>query len=614
MSKFSFLLNNPYSNAIRNIKAVLDPDQKRRGIGIIVLMIINALSDFIGLFTIGALIISSLEEDIFSQAVYDPQDISEAEYMIHMTLRQLYSWSQASSPIAFLFYLSILIFVIFIIKNALFLYISYLETKYCFSVSLRLNMKMFRYYYDKGYLFIKNSTSGNKVYSIVDIPMKFATNYFLNVLAFTTELIVLAILGLTIVYINPKAVLLLLAAIIPTFYTIYRVSKNRIKFIGDVRNKLAPLTYAKVYEAMNGYVDIKLANFENGILSQYKNIQKEINDIDALYFGIYLRLNSRTNDVIFGMGIAIVFGYAYFSGIENKEVLALLGLFAIAAYKFLPSINRMMQALLVMKNSSFIIQELKVIRSVSLDPFVESPIMPFADNITIQNLSFQYNGQKEYVLKDLNLTIEKGTTIGIIGPSGSGKTTLLKIILRLLNEYEGSLYIDKSTITQENESSYQRLIGYVEQDIFILNDTIMRNIAFGVEHPNEEKVWEALEKSKLADFVKTQPDGINMRLGENGVNLSGGQKQRIGIARALYKDSQILCFDEATSALDNETERAIVESINDLSALDKTIIIVAHRITTLEKCDRIIELVDGRIIGEHNYNNLLKDKIVYSNS
>ena len=612
MNLLNPIIYNPYFRALRNIKSVLDPDQKRRSILMLGLLMINAISDFLGLATIGALMISALQEDIFSAAEYTPEMVgSQAEYYVHLGLRKMYFASGADNAIEFLFVLSILIFVIFLFKNAVNLYILYIQTRFSYNISLRLNKKMFKDFYEKGYLFIKNSSAGNKVYSIVDIPMRFSSNYVIPTIIFTTELVVLVILGLAIMFVDPLAVLLLMAVIIPTFLLIYRVSKTKTKEIGYLRNKLAPQNYGKVVEAMNGYVDIKLSNFENGILQQYETLQRQVNWADILYFGVFTRINSRTNDIIFGLGIMVIFTYAYFTGLSIEEVIALLGIFAIAAYKFLPSINRMMGAILTIKNSSYVIDELNTILNTSLDPFPEHEMMAFESDIELDNISYQYPESEEIVLRNLNLTIKKGETIGIIGESGSGKTTLLKLILRLIPNYTGKIKVDNNIIDLENETAYQKLIGYVEQDIFVINGTVSENVAFGIENPDEEKIWDVLKKCRLDEFIKSNPEQLNMKLGENGVLLSGGQKQRIGIARALYKDSEILCFDEATSALDNETERAIVESINDLADLGKTVIIVAHRITTLEKCDRILELEKGKIKRQPLYQDLLKEKVLY---
>ena len=604
------LTNNPFFNAVRKVGTVLDSDQKKRAAFMVILMVINALFDFAGLATIGALIISALESNIFEGAEYiRAVGESDLKYYFNSRLRWLFDQSGADNHISFLFYLSILIFFAFIIKNAISIYIGYIQSRFAYNVSFRLNKKMFKYFYDQGYLFIKESTSGKKIYSIVDIPMRFASHYLSTILMFGTELVVLLIIAVALLFISPLAVVLLGLTILPTFYLIYVFTKNKVREIGFRRNELSPINYGKVVEAMNGFVDVKLGNIENEIMEQYAHTQKKLNRVDTLFYGIYFKLNQRTNDIIFGLGILVIFGYAHFFGMGTTEVLSLLGLFAIAAYKFLPSVNRMMTAMITLKNSSFVIHELQKISNYPLEKFEVTSPLQFKDSIELSNISYSYPKTENNVLDKLSLKIKKGETIGIIGSSGSGKTTILKVMLRLLKEQEGALKVDDAIIDDKKESSYQQLIGYVEQDIFIANASIKNNVAFGIEHPDEQKVWNSLKEAKLEEFVASHPNGLEMQLGENGVNLSGGQKQRVGIARALYKDSEILIFDEATSALDTETEKAVVESINHLSELGKTTVIVAHRITTLEKCDRIIALENGRISREIEYQALLKEKI-----
>ena len=606
----NLLIYNPFSYAVKNVGSVLDPDQKKKAWIMVFLMVVNAFFDFAGLATIGALIISALEDNIFAGAEY-ARTVGESDlkFYFNSKLRDLYDFSGADNHISFLFYLSIFIFLAFIIKNAISLYIGYIQTRFAYNVSFRLNKKMFKYFYDQGYLFIKESTSGKRVYSIVDIPMRFASHILSTLLLFGTELFVMIIIAIALLFISPIAVVMLGLTILPTFYIIYRFSKNKVREIGFRRNELSPKNYGKILEAMNGFVDVKLSNIENEMLEKYSSTQKKLNHVDAIFFGIYHKLNQRTNDIIFGLGILVIFGYAHFLKLGTSEVLSLLGLFAIAAYKFIPSVNRMMTALMTLKNSAFVFHELKNITNYNLEKFKVAEPLDFDHSLKIRNISYVYPNTENVVLDKFDLEINKGETIGIIGSSGSGKTTILKILLRLLKEQEGQLEVDNQIITDEIELSYQRIIGYVEQEIFILNDTLRNNVAFGIDNPDEEKVWNSIKEAKLYDYVKSHPDGLDMILGENGVNLSGGQKQRVGIARALFKDSKILLFDEATSALDVETEQAVVESINHLSKLGKTIVIVAHRLTTLEKCDRIIELKNGKFERDVGYKELIEEKI-----
>lgn len=576
----------------------------------ILLLVINAFADVFGLATILVLIKSALENNLFS-STYDSNSAgSEIEYYFNESLRWLYDASGADSSVQFLFYTSIFIFLVFLVKNAISLWIGFIQTRYAFNVSKRLNLKMFKHYYDEGYLFIQDDNSGKKVYNIVDIPMRFANNYLNPVFQFSTELLVILILCLGLLLYRPLAIIMLAVIVLPVFAGIYQFSKRRVATVGYERNRISPINYAKVIESMNSYVDIKLANKENQQIREYEQSQAELNKVDIVYNGVYNKIHQKTNDIIFGLGILVIFGYALISGIRNETILTLLGFFGIAAYKVLPAVNRMMNAILVIKNSSFVVDELKIIAKHPLQDFDTVDKLSVNDSIALENISFEYPGTDKTVLDNISLRIKKGENIGIVGASGSGKTTLLKLILRLINESSGKMTIDETHLrSKELDAAFQLNIGYVEQSVFITNGTLAENIAFGEKDIDQDRLNRAIEDSMLSDFIQQHKEGLDLELGENGVKLSGGQKQRVGIARALYKNAEILVFDEVTSALDPVTEKAIVKSINHIASLGKTVIIVAHRITTLEKCDRIIELKDGRIIGEPAYSELLS-KIV----
>ncbi|MBK9564366.1 MAG: ATP-binding cassette domain-containing protein [Saprospiraceae bacterium] len=270
-----------------------------------------------------------------------------------------------------------------------------------------------------------------------------------------------------------------------------------------------------------------------------------------------------------------------------------------------------MGSALAIKNVSYLITELKPLANHPLKEYADIQTLAFENEIKFKNIGFTYPDNPSEVLQDVSFQIKKGETIGFIGSSGSGKTTLLHVFLRFLHETKGSVYIDGIKLDLSNNASFQKAIGYVQQNVYIRNGTLRENIAFGLEPSeiDESNLHKAIQDAMLAEFVHQHPERLDMMLGENGVKLSGGQRQRVGIARALYKDAQILLFDEATSALDHETEKAIVTTINHLAKMDKTIVIVTHRVTTLEMCDRIYELKNGTIACTYQYNEILKKAI-----
>jgi ABC-type multidrug transport system fused ATPase/permease subunit len=233
----------------------------------------------------------------------------------------------------------------------------------------------------------------------------------------------------------------------------------------------------------------------------------------------------------------------------------------------------------------------------------------FEDSIEIKNLSFRFPSTQSAVLQNISMNVKKGEKIGIVGPSGSGKTTLMNVFLRFYEEQEGGIYVDGEQLERENILQWRNMLGYVKQDIFLLDGTIIENIAFGDSNPDLKRVNSAIQQSSLEQLIKELPEGIHTKIGERGSRISGGQRQRISIARSLYRNAEILIFDEATSALDTQTEQEVSESIDSLSDAHKTIFIIAHRITTLKNCDRIYELENGRIKGIHTYRQLL-DKVI----
>ena len=595
MNLLKKLGNNPYFNALRNIRALLDLDQKKRGAVMLLLLFVNAGFDVLGLAALFPLI----------DAAMSPENIQTVWYLSYP-----YQWLGIDDHITFLFSLSVFIFIVFLIKNILSLVIYYIQAKYSFNIALRLSKKMFQYYYSQGFLYINDIDSGTKADNIIRIPYNFASVYLLQSFIFTTEIVVLIIILIGIVFFNPGAIIVLMLVIIPVFVLVYHFTKEQVKEIGTKRNLLFPRAYSTVWESMAAYVDVKLVNKEQHFFDKYGDLLKKINKLDALQQGIFGKIHQRMNDVVLGLGIMIIFGFALVFKEKSDEIISILGVFGIAAYRFLPSINRMMGAVLALKHGNYIIDKLKVIENKKIKFFKEVPILKIKDNLTFKNISYQYPASKELVLKDLSFTIKKGETIGFIGSSGSGKTTLLNLLLRFLKETKGNVSIDGIPINKQNEATFQKSIGYVQQSVFIKDGTLAENIAFGetFDEIDESKIKEAVNGALLSDFVNTHADGIDMQLGESGVKLSGGQKQRVGIARAIYKDAQILVFDEATSALDMETESAIIETINSLTSLDKTIIIVAHRITTLEKCDRIYEMQQGTISKTFSYTELFDKK------
>ena len=301
--------------------------------------------------------------------------------------------------------------------------------------------------------------------------------------------------------------------------------------------------------------------------------------------------------------------YALFFAKDQEYFMTLMTVFALMIYRLMPTYNRILHGALQINNYSYLFD---IVKSGSGFTHVDnaevtSEKLSFKRDLIIKSIAYKYPDSTDNALTEVSISISKGEKIGIIGQSGSGKTTLVNIILRLIDQDRGQIIIDDRVLEESDREKWLNTIGYVQQGVFIQEMSIAQNVAFG-EHENSidyKRVKESLELSNLWDFVCKQEEGSNSVIQERGKNLSGGQKQRLAIARALYRDADLIIFDEATSALDNESEKEINQSIELLSKIGKTVVIIAHRYSSLQTCDRIYELKSGKIDREMSYDELL---------
>lgn len=343
---------------------------------------------------------------------------------------------------------------------------------------------------------------------------------------------------------------------------------------------------------------------QKNFLKKYYDASEQKAHIDVKYVVIN-SCPDKLIEVICVGGIMFALCIRLKIGVNVAEFITNLAAFAVAAFRMMPAIAKLIGYV----NGLFfyrkaldatydVIYETKVYKKEEVLNNVgyAETNRQFVSNICLKNIYWKYQSNPRYILEDLNLRIEKGSSVAFIGTSGSGKTTLADIILGLLRPEKGCVEVDGISI-DKIPNEWSRMIGYVPQSVFLMDDTITRNILFGLpdEEENEERVWEALEQAQLAEFVRELPEGLNTIVGERGVKFSGGQRQRIAIARTLYYNPEIILLDEATAALDNDTEKAVMEAIENLKG-KKTLIIIAHRLSTIKQCDVIYEVVGGKAV------------------
>ncbi|GDX52067.1 hypothetical protein LBMAG27_11140 [Bacteroidota bacterium] len=387
--------------------------------------------------------------------------------------------------------------------------------------------------------------------------------------------------------------------------------------MGLQKNESRYYAYQYLYQIIHGYIDVILMNKTTHYSKKFIDKNKDLNH-SLVQLTLYETIPNRFIEVIALIAIFLIFTYSVLLNKVDSGFIAFLAVFVTSAYRILPSFNRIIISVVRIKSNQVVFDILKDIpadisgTAALLSEEIDNPQKPkFENSIELKNIGYKYFENQKQALSNISVQIKKGDIVGFIGTSGSGKTTLFNILLRLLIEQEGELLIDGKLLDENLLIGWRKMIGYVRQDYFLIDATFAENIAFGIsrENINEQKLNECIKLASLEEFLKSLPIGIDTQIGEKGSKLSGGQKQRIAIARSLYHDSEIILFDEATSALDHDTENEIIETINNLFVQKKTMLMIAHRYTTLRKCNKIYELKNGKIFAIHTYDELVKQRI-----
>ena len=426
----------------------------------------------------------------------------------------------------------------------------------------------------------------------------------------TKIFIVIFIVGL-LLYIDPIVAITTTIVLLGSYLKIFRLVKNQLTRIGIKKTTAVFQTFKAANEAMSGIKEIKLRNSEKVFINRFIPPSKEPADCAALASIISSLPRYLLEVIAYGGIIAITIIIISTNPGRSNEVIPMISLYAMAGYRLMPALQVIYGAVSNIKYNmpAFNILVNDFIKSTEqISKELEQEPIELNDKIEIRGISFSYQNSEYPVIKNLTLDIKHNTTVGLIGSTGAGKTTLIDIILGLLTPETGSLIVDGKEINQSNIPAWQKNIGYVPQTIYLTDDTVERNIAFAVEEEeiDRELVINAAELANLDKFILTLPDQYETSVGERGVRLSGGQRQRIGIARALYHNPIVLVFDEATSSLDGITEVAIMDAIHNLSH-KKTIIMIAHRLSTVKECDVIHMMKDGEIVVSGTYQQLIAE-------
>lgn len=581
-------------NTLRKIKDVyqkinfiLSSEQKRYAVLVLIMGLIAALLELLGVAVILPILdmlldTETLENKWFIKPFIEPLGLNSDAKMI---------W-----------FVCIAVIIIYILKNIYFTFYSWVSLKYAYKIRRELSIRVLRAYMRQGYIFFVGNNSSrllqgiggdiDSVYSILN-----------NVFGILTKIMTIMCIGIFIIFQFWEMAFVLILLAVLSLMLMQLIFQKAMRKNGITRRNLLFENSKISIEAIQGSKEILVMHKQDYFVQLYSKVLAKLYRV-CVKVDLGASSPSYIIETICITGIMTVVAIQMGSMDSSYALLSQLSTIAIGAFRILPALGAITSGVntITMHTSQLSaayetlagVEELErqeVRKKVTADKYRD---IKFQKELEIRKIFYRYPNTEEDVINGVSLKVEKGQSIAFIGPSGSGKTTMSDIILSLLKPQKGAILMDGVDIEDLGEE-WSKIIGYVPQSVYIVDDTIKHNIAFGEDFIDEEQVWRSLEIAKLDDFVKSLPEGINTVVGERGVRFSGGQRQRLAIARALYRNPEILILDEATAALDNETEEEVMKAIEALQGY-KTMIIVAHRLTTIRNCDKIYEIKNGKAV------------------
>ena len=591
-------------NLIKHLFSLLTSRQRRQFFALQILVVFMAVAETAGVASIipfMALVgnMSQLQQDTF--------------------ISQIYQASGVNSETQFLFLLGFGVLGMLFIATLISSYTIWTLSMFSNKIGAEIADRLYTHYLKQGWLFHASGSSALLTKKIAIESMRVTTGILLPLMHVNAKTI-LALLMISSIFIYDPMVAIIIFSIFALAYSVlFTVVRMRLQKNGRIISTVNEQRFRLMNEGFGGIKDVLLLGRDSDFIERFNktgiSLAKSLGTNDAL--GTVPRYIMEL--VAFGSMIAVVlYLIANYEG-NLGVILPILSVYALAGVKLLPAFQSVYTSIAKIRAHSPAFESIqddlthskstKLSTSNSEDAF----LVP-QKKISLENVTFKYPNKEENALNNLNISIPVNSIVGIVGPSGSGKSTLVDILLGLIKPQQGQLKIDENIIDNKNCRSWQNTIGFVAQNIFLSEGSISENVAFGIpkDQINQNQVLRALKLAHLDDLVKSFEDGIHTRVGERGIQLSGGQRQRIGIARALYYKAEVLVFDEATSSLDGITEKMIMEAIHNFSG-QKTIIMIAHRLKTVQKCDQIFFVDKGRVIDKGTYQELIKTNEQFKN-
>lgn len=565
------------------INYIFNRRQKRNLIILLILIVIGSVFELLGVSAILPLV----------SLVTNPRLVENTPW-----LRDVGDIFGLSSVNDYITVMAVILIFIYIIKNVYLIIMYDLQYRFTYNNQRRIAVRLMKSYMSQEYSFHLSKSSAELMRNInVDVQQFFVT--VLNILQLITELLTCLVLVCFLAFqdfVTTMLIMLIISIFLCIFYIIF---KNYSFKLGIKNREVSARLNRSMLQAFEGIKETKVFNKEGYFTQKYDSAYMEYSNVirKQNLMGIIPKPIIESVSIC---GLLSVLAVRICIGGNAESFVPMLSVFAVSAFRMLPSFNRItsyMNSIQFNKASvDAVYSDLKEIEKL-LEEYEKDQEdileIQLKKQLMLSNVTFRYPGSDNPVLDNINLTIPYDSAVALIGASGAGKSTLADIIMGLLPPQSGSVQADAIDVYQHMHA-WHKILGYIPQTIYLIDDTIANNIAYGDEMIDETSLWSAIREAQLVEFINQLPEGVNTIVGERGVRLSGGQRQRIGIARALYRNPSILILDEATSALDNDTEAAVMEAITNLQG-KTTMLIIAHRLTTIRNCDFIYEVKDGNV-------------------
>lgn len=575
-------------DALGKLSFILNREQKKYCVLIFFMSLLSALIETVGVSIIVPVV----------QMVISVDALMEQPYV-----RPLINLFHLKTSTDVIIFVCIGVGIIYILKNAYSFLYTWASAKFSNKIRRELAVRVLQTYMKQGYIFFVDHNSSTLIRGISSDVIS-VQNVITHFFSFMCKILIITCMTLFIIMHIPLAALLILGVVGFCFAVSQIVFRKPMRQFGVSSREYSYRASQSSLEAIQGYKEILVFGRQDYFVNEYLKNMIGFNKAEV-QMTVASASPSFMIEVVCIIGILTVVAVQSITAGGSSDLLAQMAIIALATLRILPALGILLgdvnSIVFNAPGLNSAAETLHLVKELEKEKTIERKKGSYADvslksELAIAHASYAYPRTDKNVIDDLSMTIKKGTSVGLIGTSGAGKTTLADIVLGLLKPQSGKVLMDGVDIEELGEA-WHSIIGYVPQSIYMTDASVRRNVAFGIEEAliDDAKVWKALEMAQIKEFVEGLAKGLDTNVGEWGVQLSGGQRQRIAIARALYSDPDIIVLDEATAALDNETEDAVMESIEALQKV-KTLIIVAHRLTTIRKCDIIYEIADGKAI------------------